>query len=340
LSLALWDSIPDEELFEAARDGQLATQEQIKAQARRMIDDPRAQAKMRGFFNHWLELEERDLSKDKNMFPEYDESVVADLRYSLDLFVDRVVWSEQSDYRQLLLADYLYLNEPLRDLYHRQRTGSGQPNERPAGENSVDFEPYVFHSSRRAGVLTHPYLLSAFAYHNNTSPIHRGVFLTRNIIGRGLKPPPIAVAFKDSDFPQDITMREKITQLTRDQACMSCHSVINPLGFALENYDAVGRWRTQDQDNPLNTRSDYMTEEGQTLKVQNARDIANFAAVNESAHRAFVTQIFHHLLKQDPFAYGKETADRLRLLFAENRFSIQNLMIEIAVFAADYQPQS
>src|SRR5207248_1791071 len=99
-----------------------------------------------------------------------------------------------------------------------------------------DFVKTTLGSDQRSGVLTHPYLLAAFSYQKLTSPIHRGVFLTRNIVGRALKPPPMAMTFKDADFASNLTMREKISQLTRPQACQACHSVINPLGFTLEAY--------------------------------------------------------------------------------------------------------
>jgi hypothetical protein len=389
LSLALWDSIPDEPLRQAAASGQLATRQQIEAQARRMLDDPRTKAKMRDFFHHWLEVDDRDLAKDREMFPEFDEGVVQDLRYSLDAFLEDVLWSDSSDYRQLLLANYLVLNDRLSDIYQQEAdkcspaesdaaepdvsaTGTGEADavddgaaedgvaEDDAAEDDVanngaveadaeptqaaetglaaaaetDFRRVEFAPDRRVGVLTHPYLLSAFAYHNNTSPIHRGVFLTRNIVGRPLKPPPAAVAFKDDEFAPDLTMREKITQLTRDAACMSCHSVINPLGFALENYDAVGRWRTNDKDKPVDSRSQYTTAGGETLELRSARDIAEFAAGSKAAHRAFVTQVFKHLVKQNPVAYGSDTVERLRHEFAADNFNMQNLLVRVAVRTA------
>ena len=207
LSFALWDSIPDKVLLEAAQKGWLDVEKGIVDQCVRMLEDPRAKAKMGAFFVHWLEMEERDLSKDKGMFPDFDEVVVADLRESLMRFVDNVVWGDASDYRELLKADYLLLNPRLAKLYGGNVEGGGFQRTKMGGA--------------RAGVLTHPYLLSAFAYHNTTSPIHRGVFMTRHIVGRGLKPPPVAVAFKDDEFDPNLTMREKVTQLTRDAACMS-----------------------------------------------------------------------------------------------------------------------
>jgi hypothetical protein len=338
LSWALWDSIPDQALREAAENGELVTDEQIEAHARRMLADPRARAKMRRFFHHWLEIDERDPTKDPEIFPQFDDQIVADLRYSLDLFLDQVLWSDSSDYRQLLLADYLMLNEPLRELYRSTDSshseGAADSKDDASDARASEFSLVEFPPDRRAGILTHPYLLSALAYHNNTSPIHRGVFLTRNVVGRSLKPPPVAVAFKDDEFAPDLTMREKITQLTQDQACMSCHAVINPLGFALENYDAVGRWRTMDNDKPVDSKSQYVTVDGDVREVQSARDIANFAIHSETAHRAFVTQLFHHLVHQNPAAYGNHVVDRLTRQFAQDQFHMQNLMVRIAVLAA------
>src|SRR5438445_12677173 len=99
-----------------------------------------------------------------------------------------------------------------------------------------DFVKVTDDSQKRSGVLTHPCLLAAFSYQKLTSPIHRGVFLTRNIVGRGLRPPPMAMTFKDADFGPNLTMREKVSQLTRPEACQGCHSVINPLRFSLEQF--------------------------------------------------------------------------------------------------------
>jgi hypothetical protein len=371
LALVLWDSVPDQELFAAADAGQLQSPQQVEGQARRMLQDARARHKLRGFFQHWLEIEDRDLSKDEQLFPEFDERVIADLRQSLELFLQRVVWSESSDYRQLLSADYLLLNQRLLDMYASLDPELSIDAAEPPADVAVstaaepavveatapapappaatqpatlasaeEFRRAVVPTQERAGVLTHPYLLSAFAYHDNTSPIHRGVFLTRNIVGRALKPPPVAVAFKNEEFAKDLTMREKVTQLTRDSNCMACHSLINPLGFALEHYDAVGRWRTTEDDKPLDTKSEYTTESGETIEVESARDIATLALSSESAHRAFIIQLFQHLTKQVPGAYGPTVIEQMRAEFAADNFHIQNLMVRIAIQAAMHGQRS
>jgi hypothetical protein len=322
LALNLWDSIPDRPLLDAAAQDKLKTRDQIMAQAQRMLGDPRTKAKLRGFFHHWLELERAEsISKDPKSFPSFDAAVLSDLRKSLELFLDQVVWSERSDYRELLQASYLLLNERLAKLYGKSVAGEGFQR--------VEFDP-----KERAGVVTHPYLLAAFAYSKQTSPIHRGVFLTRTIVGMTLKNPPEAVAFEDAKFDAHLTMREKITELTKNTNCMGCHGTINPLGFSLENYDAIGRWRTKEGDKLINPVSDFATDEGQTIRLTGARDLVKFAADSPGGHRAFIHHLFHHTAKQAVGVYGPDTLEALRQSFVNSGFSIRKLLVEIAVTAA------
>src|SRR5438445_4238919 len=166
-----------------------------------------------------------------------------------------------------------------------------------------DFVKVTFDPKQRSGVVTHPYLLAEFSYQKSSSPIHRGVFLTRNIVGRALKPPPMAQVFKDADLAPNVTMREKVAELTRPQACQTCHSVINPLGFSLEHYDAVGRFHLLQGDRPINSTSDYTTDDGATVHLGGARDVAEFAASSEHAQSGFIEQLFHQIVKQPMLAY-------------------------------------
>lgn len=323
LALTLWDSIPDKKLMQAAAAGKLRTRGEIEGEARRMIADPRTKAKLHGFFHHWLELERAEgASKDPKAFPDFTPELLADLRESLFQFIDGVVWSEKSDYRELLQADYLLMNERLGKFY-------GHP------VNGDEFQRVGFDPKQRAGVVTHPYLLASLAYTKQSSPIHRGVFLTRNIVGMSLKPPQKAVVFEDSHFNPKLTMREKITELTRSGACMSCHSMINPLGFSLENFDAVGRWRTKDNNKPVNPVTEFTTHEGKLVRLTGARDIVNYVAGNPGGHRAFIRHLFHHLVKQDPTAFGSATLDTLQKSFAASNCHIQKLMLDIALVASE-----
>jgi len=325
LALALWDSVPDDQLRKAARSGKLENPQEVRKQAARMIHDSRTRHKMRGFFHHWLELSRAEnVAKDDELYPQFSPEVMADLRKSLHLFLEAVVWSEDSDYRRLLLSRDLFLNPKLAKIYDN-------PGKR---EIKGGFEKVSFPKQGRTGVITHPYLLTNLAYHDNSSPIHRGVFLTRNIAGLPLRPPPEAVEFEDSDFDPDMTMREKVTKLTRAKACMACHSTINPLGFSLEHYDAMGRWRAKEEGRPIDDDSVLETDGGDRVDIKGPRDVAKYAANSPAAHSAFVRQLFHHVAKQPLLAYGPGTADRLERQFRERGFNIRALLQSMAVTAA------
>jgi hypothetical protein len=356
LSYDLWDSLPNEELRKIATQGALRTREQIAQQARRMLNDPRAHTKMQGFFHHWLQMDRvENLPKDEKLFPGFTPTIITDLRTSLDLFLQDVMWSDSADYRKLLVADYLYVDNRLSEFYglttnsdNKLSDSSATDKVNDGGGDSVKADPPAaakqqspdeftkisFGASQRCGVLTHPYLLSAFSYQKMTSPIHRGVFLTRNIVGRSLKPPPMAMTFKDADFAPDLTMREKVSQLTQSSACQSCHSVINPLGFSLEQFDAVGRFRTSEHDRPIDSASEYVTDDGETIRLTGAHDVAQFAIGSEQARNAFIEQMFHHVVKQPLLAYGADTLNRLQKSFVASDFNMQKLLVEIATTSA------
>jgi hypothetical protein len=193
----------------------------------------------------------------------------------------------------------------------------------------VSFDP-----RQRAGVVTHPYLLASLAYSKQSSPIQRGVFLTRNIVGMSLKPPPMAVAFDESHFDPKLTMREKITELTRNDSCMTCHSVINPLGFSLENFDAIGRWRTKDNKKKIDPVAEFSNEKGDKVRLAGPRDIVEYVADNPSGHRAFIRQLFNHTVKQQIPAYGPRTMDHLQHSFADSGCNMQRLLLDIGLVAA------
>ncbi|MBL8892127.1 MAG: DUF1588 domain-containing protein [Planctomycetaceae bacterium] len=340
LALTLWDSIPDAELWSSVEANDLTSTANIEKHVWRMINDGRTRHKMRGFFQRWLMLEQRDLTKDAALFPGFDEAVIADWRRSLELFIEHVVWSDSSDYRQLLTSEELWLNSRLRQHMLESGSASASVVAQDSAMSELEpeaFSPSILETDRRAGVLTHPYLLSALAYHNNTSPIHRGVFVTRNVLGRALRSPPVAIAFENDEFPADLTMRQKVAHLTQDASCLSCHTIINPLGFALEKFDAVGRWRETEGERPIDTHSEYETEDGEVVSIGSARDIARLALQSPASQRVFVAQLFQHLTKQTPASYGPEVLANLVESFEQDQYHIQRLMVRIAVLAATHQ---
>ena len=327
LSLAIFDSLPDRGILTLADRKLLDNPKLLKAQAERMLKDRRAKSKLQDFFYHWLELHHiESLPKDAESYPGFDHVLIADLRTSLKEFIHQVVWeSEDADYRKLLTAGNLYANSRIAQYYNL-------PSEKKF--QSGRFEPVRLDSENRSGLLTHPYLLAQFAYAHSSSPIHRGVFVTRSILGRHLQPPPEAVEFEEDDFPDNLTLREKIEKLTEPKACQGCHSIINPLGFTLENFDAVGRYRSKLNEKPIQTNSPYTTLTGKTLELKNARDIAIYAAESPLAQKAFVKRLFQHYTKQPIEAFGPKTTEKLHESFQKSNFNIRKLLVEISVLYA------
>lgn len=323
LSFALLDSSPDAALMEAAAAGKLSTKEELAAQAERLLNTPRARTKLREFLLTWLRVDRfPELMKDAKRFPGFDAAVVGDLRTSLELFLDDVVWSKDSDFRQLLLSDEMYLNGRLAKLY-----GADLPAD-------SGFVRKKWESGKRSGVLTHPYMLAGLAYPGESSPIHRGVFVVRGLLGLTLKPPPDAVTPIPPDLHPNLTTRERVAMQTKPGACIQCHALINPLGFALENFDAIGRYRAEENSKPIDVSGEYETRSGEVVKFAGARQLAGVLAKEEQVQAAFTQQLFQHLTKQAVRAYGLDMPKKLQEMFTKSNYSVRRLVVEIAVIAA------
>lgn len=327
LSFGLWDSLPDESLLGEAAAGRLVTREQVVAQAERMLADSRARAKLRDFFLQWLKVEHYpDMTKDQKLYPGFDAAIASDLRTSLELFLDQVVWSERSDLRELLLAEKIPLNGRLARYY-----GLDSPVDAP-------FQPMDLNASQRAGVLTHPYVLAGFAYHDTSSPIHRGVLIARNMLGRLPKPPPIAVAPTPVHLAADMTTRERVSVQTKPAPCMTCHDLINPLGYTLESFDAVGRFRTTENGKKVDSSSVYQTRDGKNIRLAGVRDLAKYLAGCEETRTTFAEKLLHHLVKQPARAYGENTLATLARRLAANEYHIRKQVVETMAITALHQP--
>jgi len=323
LSFGLWDSLPDEELLKAAAANQLTTREQVANQAERMIADPRAWYKLREFLLQWLKVDQvPDLEKSKKEYPNFDEAVASDLRTSLELFLENTVWSGRSDYREFLETDKVYLNGRLAKLY-----GVNMPPNAP-------FQPVEIDPADRSGVLTQPYIMASFAYADNSSPIHRGVLLARNMLGRTLKPPPAAFAPLPASSHPNMTQRERIVMQTKPAMCNGCHGLINPLGFTLERFDAIGRLRDRENGQPIDTSGSYESTSGKLVKFSGARDLGKYLATSDDAHAAFVEKLFQYLVKQPIRAYGPKELPDLEDSFAANEYNIKKLMVAILAESA------
>lgn len=327
MSYILWDTMPTEEVWKAVREGKFNDPAKAREQAWSMINHPRARPKVRAFFRHWLNLEHiPEIAKDHGQFPGFDAVAIADLERSLELYVEDCFWNEGSDFRRLMTADSVWLNGRLAKLY-----GAELPSD-------ADFQKVSLDAGDRHGLITQPYLLTALAYTGTTSPIHRGVFLLRGMLGRVLRVPPVAIAPTAPDLHPDLTTRERVELQTKASFCQSCHTMINPLGFTLEGYDAIGRKRAEEKGKPINSLGSYQTKAGDDQQFTGAKDLAEFLATSDEAQVAFADQMFHFYVKQSLKAHGAETIAALRSEFGGERRNMQRLLVEIAVRAAMTEP--
>jgi hypothetical protein len=154
------------------------------------------------------------------------------------------------------------------------------------------------------------------------------------VLGRTLRPPPEAVVPLAPDLHADLTTRERVALQTKPEACASCHSMINPLGFTLERFDAVGRYRETEQNRQIDTTGSYLTRSGEEVKFGGVRDLAKFLAGSEETHTALVQQLFHYTVKQPIRAYGPQTLPELRASLVRNEFNLRKLIVEIVVVSA------
>ncbi|MCA8997980.1 MAG: DUF1592 domain-containing protein, partial [Planctomycetaceae bacterium] len=320
LSFTLWDSLPDQQLIDFARKGELHSRDQVSRQVDRMLQDPRAQAKMAVFLKQWLNIEHfPELIKDAETYPGFDAQLVSDLHSSLNLTIKSAVSSPETTLNDLLLSNQIYLNGRLAQFY-----GADLPEDAP-------FQPVSLNPEARAGLITHPLLLSGYAYDKTSSPIHRGVFLSRSLLGRRLKTPPIAVAPLAPDLNPELNTRERVALQTSPEACQTCHVMINSLGFSLENFDAAGRFRTTEKDRPIDASGHYINRAGEDANFNGSRELAEFLASCPETHEAFAEQMFQYFVKQPVRAFGQDRLSELRNSFQSQGLNIRNLLREIAV---------
>ena len=236
LSFFLWSSIPDDELVDLAARGRLREPDVLRRQVRRMLDDPRASALVENFAGQWLYL--RNLpsaAPDAGRFPEFDDNLRQALRRETELFVASQVRDDRG-VLDLLRADYTFVNERLARHYGIPDVYGGH------------FRRVSYRDDRRAGLLGHGSLLTVTSYPHRTSPVLRGKWLLENLLGAPPPPPPPDIPELDEpgDRTAPATMRERMARHRASPACAACHDKIDPLGFALENFDAVGRWRARE----------------------------------------------------------------------------------------------
>ena len=241
LSFFLWSSIPDDGLLRLAEEGNLQKPQKLKAQVRRMLADPRSSSLVDNFANQWLYLRNLDsITPNHRIFPDFDDNLRQAFRRESELFFQNLLREDRS-LLELIKADYTYLNERLAKHYRI-------PHVYGSRFRKVALKP-EYH---RGGLLRQGSILTVTSYATRTSPVIRGNWILENILGTPAPPPPEDVpALEENNVDQSLPIREHLSQHRENPACASCHNLMDPPGFAMENYDAIGRWRTHVEGRPL-----------------------------------------------------------------------------------------
>jgi Protein of unknown function (DUF1592)/Protein of unknown function (DUF1588)/Protein of unknown function (DUF1585)/Protein of unknown function (DUF1595)/Protein of unknown function (DUF1587)/Planctomycete cytochrome C len=243
LSFFLWSSIPDDELLDLAARGELSKPQVIEQQARRMLADPRSRSLVSNFAAQWLHLRNLEsITPDLRLFPDFDDNLRQSFRRETELLFEGVLREDRS-VLDLLKSDHSYLNERLARHY-------GIPNVYGSHFRSVP----VGGNGERGGLLRQGSILMVTSYATRTSPVIRGKWILENILGTPPPPPPANIpALKDNTVSSTLSVRERLAEHRRNVACAGCHKLMDPAGFALENFDAVGRWRDLEDGKPVDS---------------------------------------------------------------------------------------
>jgi hypothetical protein len=239
LSYFLWSSMPDEELFRLAAARQLRLPGVLQAQVRRMLADPKSSALVDGFAAQWLQLRNLDrVRPDTKIFPRVDEELLAAMRQESNLFIASII-NEDRSVLDLLDGRFTWVNGPLAKHYGME------------GVSGEEFQRIPVDGNQRGGLLTHASVLTVSSYPTRTSPVLRGKWVLDNLLGAPPPPPPPNIPELKEENLAASSLREQLEKHRTNPSCASCHDQMDPIGFGLETYDAVGAWRTHDGEHPI-----------------------------------------------------------------------------------------
>jgi hypothetical protein len=253
LSFFLWSSIPDDELLDLAARDKLHQPEVFEKQVRRLLADGRSRNLATNFAGQWLHLRNLEsITPELRLFPDFDDNLRQAFRQETELFVESVLREDRS-VLDLLKADYTFLNERLAKHYEiphvygeRFRRVALTSNPLPRGERGEGLD------RKRGGLLRHGSILTVTSYATRTSPVIRGKWILENFLGTPPPPPPANVpALRENTVGANLPIRERLAEHRANAACARCHRLIDPVGFSLEQFDVVGRWRDSDEGTPI-----------------------------------------------------------------------------------------
>lgn len=316
LSYFLWSSMPDDTLFELAKRGELSKSDVREAQVRRMLKDPKSVALVRNFGGQWLQIRNLDQAEpDATLFPRWDMALREAMRHETELFLEAML-REDRKITDLVDADFTFVNARLAEHYGI------------AGVEGDDFRRVTLPpESGRGGVLTMGSVLTITSVPTRTAPVLRGKWILEQILGTPPPPPPpnVPPIEEGAEASKTATFRQRL-ELHRSKAeCMSCHQKMDPLGFALENFDAIGAWRTQDGPHPI----DNAAELPGGRKFQGATGLKSVLRRHPDFPKALASKLLTYALGRGLEASDRRAVQRLVEGLAKNDFKFSALLLGV-----------
>ncbi|MDX2050947.1 MAG: DUF1592 domain-containing protein [Polyangiaceae bacterium] len=318
LSYTLTQSSPDAELLGAAARGELATKEQVAAQARRLVQNPKARSNVVSFHSQWLDfMAMGQLTKDATLFPDFTPEVAQLMREEANTFVERTVFDGAGTLSALLQSPDSFMNDALAAFYGLSAPGS------TTALVAVSQPP-----TQRSGLLTLAGLLAGHSTPTQGNPVTRGFFVRDSILCQTPSPPPTNLNIMVPAFDPALTTRERFAAHTSNAACAQCHQKLDPIGLGMEHYDAVGRWRTEEAGKPIDATG-MLTDTDVDGPFVGAVELGAKLGTSRVVSDCAATRWFH-------FAYGRVEAqedacamEQLRATFANSKGDIRDLLVAL-----------
>ena len=319
LSYLLWSAPPDAELSALADKGELHDPETLHAQAERLLRSPRARALFDSFGAQWLRVHDLEHQIfDPDLFPQMTPELRVAMLDEPRLFFESIIHENQRIIR-LVESDYTFLNEPLAALYDLEQAVEGSEMRRVKLKNP-----------NRGGILGMSATLAATSFPNRTSPVRRGVWVLEQILGERVPPPPPDVPELDEEehgSAEGLTLRQRTERHTSDPVCANCHKVLDPIGFGLENFDAIGRWR-EINDAGLAIDSAGKLPTGDAFSKP--ADLKRLLAAREAdLARNLTERLMAHALGRQLEGYDGVVIDRLMARIAEDEYRVRTIITEV-----------
>lgn len=319
LSYLLWSAPPDAELSALADKGELHEPKTLRAQAERLLLHPRARALFDGFGAQWLRV--NDLERqvfDPDLFPQMTPALREAMMNEARLFFESIVRENQRVIR-FVDSDYTFLNEPLAELYGLESSVKGPQMRR------VNLE-----TPNRGGILGMSATLAATSFPTRTSPVRRGVWVLEQLLGERVPPPPPDVPELDAQEPKSVeglTLRQRTELHTKDPVCANCHRVLDPIGFGLENFDAIGRWREKSE---AGVAIDSAGRLPTGAAFSNPAELKRLLTGRETdLARNLTERLMAHALGRQLEGYDEIVIDRLMARIAEDEYRVRTIITEV-----------